>query len=539
MGLIDVMSGYVYGIKGLSEYNVGGTEAGRVEELLYDTAAAETLGRVLPTEEFQYISKKVKFETVIDELEKNGEYSVRVSITHNGESVAEHYQISYSYLDDYQESIMVSCENVTDILEGKLDTETGLYNMAGFDEAVQKWIADNPGRKYRLQRYRIDGFMNINATYGYKVGSRLINDIGKYMRARTGRDSFAAHINADNFVRFCADDSISPESFYEKFITDFADYELSYPLSLKMGIYDLCEPDCDTLTMSYRANLAIQSIEGDFSRHIAYYSKGLMQATKEEQQMLAEVENAVRQGQFEVWLQPQYDYSSGRIIGAEALARWNHPELGMITPGAFIPVLERSRQVGMLDEYVWDKACQYINRWSKKGFNIPVSVNVSRVDIQNSGMCETLINLVKKYDIPPEYLRLEITESAYMNEPHELAAAVAELRAAGFIIEMDDFGSGYSSLNALKDLDIDVLKLDMKLVSEIGDGNEKNDNILRNVVHMANALNMSVIAEGVETEVQAGYLKSINCNYMQGYYFSKPIKAEDIEKLFEESKNSN
>ena len=126
-----------------------------------------------------------------------------------------------------------------------------------------------------------------------------------------------------------------------------------------------------------------------------------------------------------------------------------------------------------------------------------------------------------------------------MNEPHELAAAVAELRAAGFIIEMDDFGSGYSSLNALKDLDIDVLKLDMKLVSEIGDGNEKNDNILRNVVHMANALNMSVIAEGVETEVQAGYLKSINCNYMQGFYFSKPIKAEDIEKLFEESKNSN
>ena len=539
MGLIDVMSGYVYGIKGLSEYNVGETEAGIVEELLYDTAAAETLGRVLPTEEFQYISKKVKFETVLDELEKNGEYSVRVSITHNGESVAEHYQISYSYLDDYQESIMVSCENVTDILEGKLDTETGLYNMAGFDEAVQKWIADNPGRKYRLQRYRIDGFMNINATYGYKVGSRLINDIGKYMRARTGRDSFAAHINADNFVRFCADDSISPESFYEKFLTDFADYELSYPLFLKMGIYDLCEPDCDTLTMSYRANLAIQSIEGDFSRHIAYYSKGLMQATKEEQQMLADVENAVRQGQFEVWLQPQYDYSSGRIIGAEALARWNHPELGMITPGAFIPVLERSRQVGMLDEYVWDKACQYINRWSKKGFNIPVSVNVSRVDIQNSGMCETLINLVKKYDIPPEYLRLEITESAYMNEPHELAAAVAELRAAGFIIEMDDFGSGYSSLNALKDLDIDVLKLDMKLVSEIGDGNEKNDNILRNVVHMANALNMSVIAEGVETEVQAGYLKSINCNYMQGYYFSKPIKAEDIEKLFEESKNSN
>lgn len=538
MGLIDVESGKVFGIKAYTDSSLkkGNTNEGNP---VYDEVAAEALEAILPEQEFNDIIDQIRLQTVIEQLDRSNYYSVKIHIIPEEGTHAGYYQIGYSYLDEYRESIMLSYENITDLLESKMDAETGLYNMAGFEESVQKWIADNPGRKYRLQRYRIDGFMNINATYGYKAGSRLIRDIGRYMRVRNSKDSFAAHINADNFVRFCAEDSISPEDFYEKFLADFEGYELNYPLSLKIGIYDLCEPDCDTRTMSYRANLAIQSIEGDFSRHIAYYSKGLMQATKEEQQMLADVENAVRQGQFEVWLQPQYDYSSGRIIGAEALARWNHPELGMITPGAFIPVLERSRQVGMLDEYVWDKACQYINRWSKKGFNIPVSVNVSRVDIQNSGMCETLINLVKKYDIPPEYLRLEITESAYMNEPHELAAAVAELRAAGFIIEMDDFGSGYSSLNALKDLDIDVLKLDMKLVSEIGDGNEKNDNILRNVVHMANALNMSVIAEGVETEVQAGYLKSINCNYMQGYYFSKPIKAEDIEKLFEESKNNN
>ncbi len=539
MGLIDVASGSVYGIKA---YTGGSVKSGQTADAgnpLYDEVAAGALEELLSEQEFNDIREQVKLETVIEQLDKNDYYSVKIHIIPEAGPHAGYYQIGYSYLDEYRESIMLSCENITDLLESKMDAETGLYNMAGFEESVQKWIADNPGRKYRLQRYRIDGFMNINATYGYKAGSRLIRDIGRYMRVRNSKDSFAAHINADNFVRFCAEDSMSPEEFYEKFLADFEGYELNYPLSLKIGIYDLCEPDCDTRTMSYRANLAIQSIAGDFSRHIAYYSKGLMQVTKEEQQMLAEVENAAKQEQFEVWLQPQYDYSSGRIIGAEALARWNHPELGMITPGAFIPVLERSRQIGILDEYVWEKVCQYINRWTKKGFNIPVSVNVSRVDIHNPEMCDILIKLVKKYDISPEYLRLEITESAYMNDPQELAAAVTTLRKEGFIIEMDDFGSGYSSLNALKDLDIDVIKLDMKLVSEIGDGNDKNDNILRTVVQMAKALNMSVIAEGVETRVQADYLESINCNYMQGYYFSRPIKAEDIEKLFEESRNSN
>ena len=538
MGLIDVESGKVFGIKAYTDSSLkkGNTNDGNP---VYDEVAAETLEDLLSEQEFNDIREQIRLQTVIEQLDRSDYYSVKIHIIPEAGPHAGYYQIGYSYLDEYRESIMLSCENITDLLESKMDAETGLYNMAGFEERVQKWIADNPGRKYRLQRYRIDGFMNINATYGYKAGSRLIRDIGRYMRVCNSKDSFAAHINADNFVRFCAEDSISPEDFYEKFLADFEGYELNYPLSLKIGIYDLCEPDCDTRTMSYRANLAIQSIEGDFSRHIAYYSKGLMQVTKEEQQMLAEVENAAKQEQFEVWLQPQYDYSSGRIIGAEALVRWNHPELGMITPGAFIPVLERSRQIGILDEYVWEKVCQYINSWTKKGFNIPVSVNVSRVDIHNQEMCDILIKLVKKYDISPEYLRVEITESAYMNDPEELKAAVRTLREAGFIIEMDDFGSGYSSLNALKDLDIDVLKLDMKLVSEIGDGNDKNDNILRTVVQMAKALNMSVIAEGVETRVQADYLESINCNYMQGYYFSRPIKAEDIEKLFEESRNSN
>lgn len=464
MGLIDIDSSYVYGIKSYIDSTDGAYNPSDSDLAPYESIADNVLKSVVSEEELADIKEQANLQKVIAQLDKNNYYSVKVQIIREAGDAPIYYQASYSYLDDYRDCIMVSVEDVTDILEGKMDTETGLYNIEGFADRVQKWIADNPGRKYRLQRYRIDGFMNISATYGYSVGSRLIRDIGKYMRTNSGRDSFAAHISADNFIRFCAEDNEPPEYFYNRFTEDFADYELNYPLSLKMGIYDLCEPDCDILTMSYRADLAIRSIEGDFSKHIAYYSKGLMQSTKEEQQMLAEVEAAVRDEQFEVWLQPQFDYRNGKIIGAEALARWKHPALGLIMPGAFIPVLERSRQINILDEYVWDKACQYINRWSKKGINIPVSVNVSRLDIQNPNMCDKLNTLVKKYDIAPEYLRLEITESAYMSEPENLKTAIKALRASGFIVEMDDFGSGYSSLNMLSQIKMDILKLDMKFV---------------------------------------------------------------------------
>ncbi len=179
-----------------------------------------------------------------------------------------------------------------------------------------------------------------------------------------------------------------------------------------------------------------------------------------------------------------------------------------------------------------------MSKWNGQGVGIPLSINVSRMDINDPNLYNTLKDIVRNHDIPPYMLRLEITESAYMQQPENLAAAVRNLRNMGFVVEMDDFGSGYSSLNALKDLEIDVLKLDMKLVSEIGTGNRKNENILKAVVQMASALNMSVIAEGVETKAQADYLKSINCTDMQGFYFSRPITANQMESILKNKKQS-
>lgn len=428
---------------------------------------------------------------------------------------------------------MVSCENITDILSSKLDIETGLYNSAGFCEKIDEWIKENPGRRYSLYRYRLDGFDDINGIYGFKAGKKLLRDIGRAVHMRDTGESFSAHLNAEHFARFCAGDYLSAEECYECFLNGFADYEIHYPFSVHVGVYNLCEADCNSYMMSYKAHLALQSIENDQSTHIAYYKKGLMDATKNEKELIRDVEGAVREEQFELWLQPQFDYS-GEIFGAECLVRWRHPQKGLIKPAEFISLLEKSKQITLVDRFVWDKCCELAGSIAKTGISIPLSVNVSRIDIQSCDVCRCLTEMVKKYDIQPECIHVEITESTYLTESENLRETVTALKKKGFVVEMDDFGSGYSSLNILMDLDIDVLKLDKKLVSGIDAGNEKSRNIVRAVMKMAQSLEISVIAEGVENKKQADFLNSIGCNVMQGYYYAKPMPAKEFKSLLKE-----
>ena len=243
---------------------------------------------------------------------------------------------------------------------------------------------------------------------------------------------------------------------------------------------------------------------------------------------------ALEGGQFVPYFQPQYRYATGRMIGAEVLARWNHPAKGLLGPTEFIPVFERNGLIATFDYYMWEQACRCLRMWiDGRGIEgAPrLSVNLSRADIYRSDLCTYLEGLVERYDVPAELLHLEITESAYMEAPEQLIGAVTKLRAAGFVVEMDDFGSGYSSLNTLKDVPVDVLKLDMGFLG--ASASSRGGLILASVVRMARWLDLPLIAEGVETKQQAAYLASVGCDYMQGYLFSKPVDRETFEKLLE------
>lgn len=511
----------------LKEHNVK-----KYAEMSYDTQVIKILTDKFSEPERSALVNALVLPHVKEELETKEQYNVNFSTTLQSESTSLCKELTFRYFDSSKSVIVMVCRDISEIIMSERDTLTGLYNSNGFHKRVDRWISENPGRKFRFQRYDIDRFSDINGIYGYDIGNKLLTDFANYMKRYNTADSFSAHLNADHFVRFCADDAVSVEECYNNFNDCFTGYNLHMPIKIHMGVYDLCETDCDTYTMSYKALLALQSVKGSFTKNIAYYEKGMMNIEKEQQELLFDIQTALDEEQFEIWFQPQLDFAKGKIIGAEALIRWNHPTKGMISPAVFIPLLEKSDCIGRVDRFVVEKVCAYINKWRGDfgGNSIPISVNLSRMDIYRTNLCERLVGILEEYNVPTEAVHLEITESAYMDNAGMFLNTLSGLRKAGFKVEMDDFGSGYSSLNSLKDIDIDKLKLDMKFLSDT-DNSRRGKIIISAVISMAEKLGLPVIAEGVETKEQAEMLSDFGCNQMQGYYFSRPVPAEEYEKL--------
>uniref|UniRef100_UPI003AB2AEB0 EAL domain-containing protein n=1 Tax=Selenobaculum sp. TaxID=3074374 RepID=UPI003AB2AEB0 len=249
--------------------------------------------------------------------------------------------------------------------------------------------------------------------------------------------------------------------------------------------------------------------------------------------------SALESGQFEFYLQPKCSIDTGNIVGAEALVRWRHPMKGLISPGKFIPVFEKNGFILKLDVYIWESVCKLLRQWIDEGRQpMPISVNVSRINLYNPKLCDILIGLVEKYQLEPYLLELELTESAYTENEKLLVSIIERLRGYGFRILMDDFGSGYSSLNILKNLPVDVLKIDLHFLGG-SDKFNRGGNILTSVVRMAKWMALPVIVEGVETREQVDFLCSIACTTAQGYYFSPPIPVLDYEKMLDSSVKCN
>ena len=485
----------------------------------------------LPANRAEATVHKLLLETAQEELARKSIYETDFFNVRVGGKSA-YLRISFEYEDDTHKRILFFAENVTKLMESETDPLTGGYNSAGFFRSIEKWIADNPGRKYRMQRYDLDYFKDINGVYGHEMADDLLRDIVRHMKRYDTPDSFSAHLNADHFARFCAADERSVQECYDNFANTFADYDLSIPISMHMGVYDLYEENKDPSTMSYKALLALQEIKRDMNKRIGYYRKGMMNRETENLQLLKDIDSAIKNENFEVWFQPQIDYAGKRFFGAEALVRWRHPEKGFLPPAEFIPVLEKSNYIGKVDLYVIEKTCAYMRKWADEmpDRKIVISVNLSRKDVKTPSFPEEIERIVEKYGVPRERLHLEITESAYMQNGESLEKEVSALREHGFAVEIDDFGAGYSSLNSLKDMNFDKLKLDMKFLSDTSN-ETKGRTIISAIIQMSKNLGLPVIAEGVETKEHAEMLHSFGCDEMQGYYFSKPICAADFEKL--------
>lgn len=428
-------------------------------------------------------------------------------------------------------SIITLRETAAMMNQFQYDKLTGLYSKEFFYQQVRNTLLDNPGKEYDIICSDVENFKLINDIFGVPAGDRLLCRIADTYRKLVGDGGFCGRFNADRFAclmerRFSYTDEVFKKAS-EHVNTLFA----SKNVVIKWGVYPVTDPALSVEQMCDRAFLVVRNIKGKYGRYFAAYDDELRNRLLREQEITDSMEESLEKEQFIVYLQPKYRLTDSSLAGAEALVRWNHPDWGFQPPSEFIPIFEKNGFITKMDQYVWDKTCRVLRTWKDKGYpEIPVSVNVSRADVYHADLAEILMKTVESNGLSPQALHLEITESAYTENPNQIIDTVSNLRQLGFVIEMDDFGSGYSSLNMLNRMPLDVLKLDMKFIqSETAKPAEQG--ILHFIMDLARCMKLSVIAEGVETEEQLNRLKEIGCDYVQGFYYGKPMPTEEFEEL--------
>lgn len=414
----------------------------------------------------------------------------------------------------------------------KYDNVTGLFSREMFcQEAAAMILLREPGY-FVFSCYNIENFKIINDQYGIEKGDDVLRYVGSLISecvekiggicCRYTSDRFAALYPAvykdSKLLADCHKKAQEPDCISRK-------------ITIRVGRYVVVDKELPVGNMYDRAAIAEESIHGKYDVFVADYEESMRERLLEEQQIVASMHDALRSGEFETWLQPQYNHATGELIGAEALVRWRKQPDVIVPPSVFIPVFERNGFIYELDKFVWEEVCKLQRRWIDEGHTpLPISVNISRNDVLMPDFIDVLTGLVEKYRINPELIRLEITETAFTQQTEIILSVFKKLISLGFTVEIDDFGSGYSSLNTLKDMPANILKLDMKFL-ETSDDSKRGGIILESVVRMARWLDMEVIAEGVETLEQAEYLRSIGCRYVQGYLYAKPMTVPEYEEL--------
>ena len=429
------------------------------------------------------------------------------------------------------ESIIKLRETSAMVNQFQYDRLTRLYSKEYFYQKAGELLLENPDRKYCILCSDVENFKLYNDAFGVQAGDRILREIAEIFRNVVGETGFCGRFGDDRFLSIQEWESVHRVRKLFDYIGEDI-FNNMKNVTMRWGVYEITDPTMPVEKMCDRALLAANSIKGKYNQYFAVYDDELRNKLLREKAITDAMETALTEEQFEIYLQPKYNLKDKRMVGAEALARWIHPENGFVSPGEFIPLFEKNGFIPKLDQYVWERVCAQLKDWREKGYQLPVmSVNVSRFDVYQLDLVDTLSEMIKKYDIDPTYLHLEITESAYSEDPEQIISTVEELRKLGFIVEMDDFGSGYSSLNMLSRVKLDVLKLDMKFIqNEVAKSEQQS--IINDIIRMAHRMNLSVVAEGVETREQMERLQSMECDYAQGFFFAKPMSIAEFEKLW-------
>ena len=413
------------------------------------------------------------------------------------------------------------------------DQLTGLYNREFFCKKTAERLSGDPA-ELQIVCIDIQGFKLINDLYGLEHGDEVLRELAQGLRdAFPECGGLIARLYNDLFAMCVPQMAI--EELERRISALFSALSVDVKLTPAVGVCLVTDNSVSVSRLCDWAMMALTSIKGNYRTHISTYDSGLRTHFLKEQEIVTQAEAALANREFEVYYQPKYNMITGKVVGAEALVRWNKPGKGIISPGEFIPVFEHNGFIKELDRYVWETTASQMDAWIRKGYApLPVSVNVSRLDTFDDDLCSIMEDLLQRHSLAAAHFQLEITESAFVSRPEEVTNTMTDLHKVGFTILMDDFGSGYSSLNMLKDLNVDVLKLDMRFLDRT---DRRSRDIVESVVRMCRWLDVSVIAEGVENLDQVNFLLKIGCIYAQGFYYSKPIPAQKMEEILSAGDN--
>lgn len=414
------------------------------------------------------------------------------------------------------------------------DNLTQIPNKNYFDIRARE-ILDNASGEYAYIILNVNKFKIINDIFGLAQGDNLLQYIAGVIHDETRKEEISARFDADNFhILSTYQDMAKLDerlwSVADKICSYHFDKMIPHTLSIGFGVYIVEDKTKPVSLMGDKARMALSKIKGIHTTATYYYDKAIIEQFKEEQEIENIMKSALKDGEMLLYLQPKYSVDKHKIVGAEALVRWLNPKRGMIMPDHFIPLFEKNGFVIELDMYMVATACKTLLKWQKNGTEIvPVSVNQSRQCLYQKDYVSKLMKILNQYGVSPSLIELEITERAFFEDENKLIEIIRQLHNYGFLIAMDDFGAGYSSLNMLQDINVDFLKIDKNFFKE-SVHSERGKKIVSNIISMAKDLDIKVVAEGIETKEQLAFLTTIHCNIIQGYYFSKPVCIEEFEE---------
>ena len=411
------------------------------------------------------------------------------------------------------------------------DSLTGIYNQETFYRKTAVLLQKDPHTPYLFIRWNIERFKTVNDLFGNSAGNAILASLGDTFTKIIGKQGTYGRLYSDQFALCIPKKGFDAALFARTVENQLNANNLKAYARSVFGIYEITDPSMPISLMSDRANMALNTAKGNYQKPFAYYTDTLRKKLLKEQAIVNEMRKALDLGQFQIYLQPFFSLTENRFTGAEALVRWNHPERGIIGPDAFVPIFEENGFIIPLDDHIIEQVCILQRRLLEEGRpTVPIAVNLSRSDFYNQDLAQNIIDKTNRYAIPHSLLMFEITESVYSENPEELLKVMKTLQDEGFLILMDDFGSGYSSLNILKDVPIDIIKLDSMFSKEIG-VSLRAEKIIRSIINMASLLDLPLVIEGIETREQVDFYKLLGCNTLQGFYFSRPLPVEQFLAL--------